>query len=388
MKTKTWMLFSILAALVILGAAACSGEAAPTPTQAAADNPIVTVVVTSPPEPTAEAASATDTPLPEPTAVSEPTAETEPTLDLADIASVQLDSYRATTIMTVSGTKDGKQIDTSIEVTTEFVRDPIAQHSTVTSTNSESVTQTGTIEIYQVEGMQYMLLEDQWISTPFTDTSSIESQGLFSAAEVLDGGCGWEDRGKENLDGLRVQHWSLAETAAQECFASLDLEDAGKVTQAEGDMYVAVEGGYVTSMELSFEGTELPVFGSSDSALLDQGRMVISLSMTDVNQPITIQVPDAALEASALPEDIPMYPGATGGSQMPGLITFTSTSTAEQVRDWYLAEMPALGWTAGEVTDIGDMYSFSFTKEGRKADFFLGPAGGVTSVMITASEDQ
>ena len=102
--------------------------------------------------------------------------------------------------------------------------------------------------------------------------------------------------GKETLDGVPVQHWTMPSTRADQCFSSLELGETGELTAAGGDLYVAIDAKYVVKMALFLEGAGLPQLTGSD-AQLDAGRMDVTFAMSDVNRPITIQVPQAALAA-------------------------------------------------------------------------------------------
>lgn len=382
-KTK-WIALALLAAVLILGTAACGGEKATTPPEAQPTNATGGEPATSvQTEPTTVAATSADN-----TTLPEVTAGDEATLDLSSISKEKLDSYRSTTTIVLSGTKDDKEIEESIEVKVEYTRDPLAQHITMSTASTELVTQTGTIEMYQVEGMQYMQYGNQWISSPVTDTSSLDTQGLISGEDLLNDACGWKKAGKESLDDVRVQHWTLPETATDECFAALELQEAGEITAAGGDLYIAIDGSYVAKMDIYFEGTGLYLFGTEAATASLDGRTDVSYSMSDVNQPITIEVPEAALEASALPEDIPLPPDAEGASQMFGMISFTSASTPTEISEFYKTEMPSHGWTPGDVSEFSGIFTLDFSKEGKKANFMISAdQNGKTTVLVTVQEE-
>jgi hypothetical protein len=182
-----------------------------------------------------------------------------------------------------------------------------------------------------------------------------------------------------------VQHWTLPKAGAETCFAAMKVYTQGQLTDAGGDLYIATDGNYVAKMSLFFVGTGLDVLGgTTESALLDEGRSDITLTMSDVNKPITIQVPEEALKASALPADIPVPPDAEGATQTFGMITFSSPSTAQEISDFYQAEMPNYGWSAGDVQVFGGAYQLAFTKESRKASFLISTdQSGKTQVLIT-----
>ena len=384
MNKIKWTVLALLATVLFLGAAACGGETATTPPEAQPTRITGGELTTSgQSEPTkVPAAGAANTPLPE------ATAEEDATLDLSGISKDKLDSYRSITTIVLTGTKDNREVEESIEVKVEYTRDPLAQHITMSTASTELVTQTGTIEMYQVEGMQYMQYGDQWISSPVTDTSSLDTQGLISGEDLLNDACGWKKAGKESLDDVRVQHWTLPETATDECFAALELQEAGEITAAGGDLYIAIDGNYVAKMDIYFEGTGLYLFGTEAATTSLDGRTDISYTMSDVNQPITIEVPEAALAASALPEDIPLPPNAEGASQMFGMLSFSSASTPAEISAFYTDEMPGNGWTAGDVSEFGGIYTLDFSKEGKKASFMISAdQNGKTTVLVTVQEE-
>jgi hypothetical protein len=289
--------------------------------------------------------------------------------------------------VTVKGTKDGKQVEESIEVKTEYTREPKAQHVSMNVTSSENVTSTGPIEIYQVESMQYMKMGEQWISTPVTDTGSLDTQGLITADQMLKDTCGWKKDGTDDLGGVRVQHWTLTKDRADKCTLGASIFGQGELTNAGGDLYVAIDGNYLAKMDLFYEGKNLGLFGTSDQAAVEEGRIDTNYTTSDVNQPFTIVVPDEALKSGALPEDIPMPADAEGASQVFGMINFKSPSTPKQIDDFYIVEMPNNGWTETNAGEFGGVYTREYTKGGRTASFMItaDSTSGKTSVVITIS---
>jgi len=358
MKHIKWLLFLLTMAALVVALVACGGDVATQAPQAQAT--------------TGSAQEAT---------------QAEDEGDLSSVISEKdLDSYRSSMTTSVTGTKDDQVRELTTQVSTEYTRDPQAQHMSFTATTStEELASTGTSEIYQVEGMQYTYNLGQWTSMPVTDTSGLADFQFISADRMLKGECGWKNQGKESLDGVSVQHWSLPKAAGQECFASLFYEK-GEFTDAGGDLYVAIDGKYVAKMELFWEGEGLSMWGgTSEDAFIDKGRSEISYAMSDVNEPFTIEVPEEALKAPLMPEDIPYPPGAEQVSQAFGLITLMAPGTAQEVADYYAAEMPGYGWTAGEVQEFGGMFSLDFSSKGRTANFVItaDPASGKTQVVIT-----
>lgn len=113
--------------------------------------------------------------------------------------------------------------------------------------------------------------------------------------------------------------------------------------------------------------------------------MEITYTMSDVNEPFTIEVPEEALKGSQLPEDIPTPADAEGVSQVFGMITFTSATPPGELSDFYKTEMPKNGWTLSNEGSFGGVFSLEFTKGGRTASLMISAdaAPGKTSVLIT-----
>lgn len=384
MKNIKWLVLAILLFGLVLAAVACGGEKATSVPEATQAQPAATS--TQPP-------AATKTPEPTPTTVA--TVATEPTsapaagLDSSSLVTEKsLDSYRSTTVISIKGTTNGKTVEESIEMLSEATRNPSVQHISMTTASTENVTSTGTIEIYQAEGVQYLNMGGQWFSTPVTDTTDLASQGL-TADQMLNETCGWKDKGTEDLDGVKVEHWTLNKAGMDSCAGAGPILGMDKVTNGGGDLYIAVDGRYIAKLQLFYEGTGITMLsGTTEQAPVDEGRMDISFTITDVNQKFTIDIPAEAKQSSTLPEDLPIPADAEGVSQMFGMIVFSSVSTPQQLNDFYKTEMPKNGWTEESSAEFSGTFTIEFSKEARTASFMISPdtSTGKTQVLITIKE--
>jgi hypothetical protein len=381
---KSIMVAVLLGGLLLSALAACGGnpesttptQAAPTqavqavPTQAIAEEP------TQAPEPTAAPA---DTPA---------SGSTDGTgLDTSALASSSnLSSYRSKMSFTTTGTKDGQDVQESMEFVTEYTSNPVVEHIILSGTNVDSTVPEG-IETYNTPDTTYMKMGDQWLSVPATEDNQIGAS-LVTPEDMLQTTCGWKKQADTEINGIPAQHYVTTKDDVASCAGLGLLVAASDLTDAGGDLYIAKDGNYIVQMDFFYEGANLDLnLGTGDESV-QQGRLDIHIEMSDVNQPFTIQIPEEAVNAGAMPEDIPTPADATEVSNMMGMISFKSASTPAQVADYYRTEMPNNGWTQGSDNDMGDTIMLEYTKDNRTASVMIttDDSTNTTSVIISVAE--
>jgi len=94
--------------------------------------------------------------------------------------------------------------------------------------------------------------------------------------------------------------------------------------------------------------------------------------------------PTVPISESGLPEDVPLYPGATGLTKLADqAIEFNTNDTPDQVNQYYQQQMPAQKWTLMSSTKQGVNIIQIWTKDKRVVSIAIFPQGGKTVVMIT-----
>lgn len=341
-------------ALLILAAMACSlgGKTATPPPEA-------TSAPSSGGQPTAPPTSPTE----------EPATEEAPPLEIAPNALENLNSYRSRLVW--RQTVEGGATET-LTMEQEETREPAARRIVITSEGGESP---GTLELVQIGDTSWMCSPDSGCIQ--TQQSGEESTPTFGKGMI------WKPEdfassdyryvGRDTVNGIRSRHYTLNLTP--EMLAGLAK---GTVTATKADVWIADEPGmpaYTTRLIISWEGTQ-------EDGKKIQGDW--TYEVYDVNKPITIQPPEGA---AGVPEDIPIYPGATDQAIMGALIMFSSADTVEQVAEFYRTQMPAQGWTAGEESTLGNMITQEWTKGDRKAGLMITSKDeGGCSVMISIEQ--
>ncbi len=364
MKRLTWL----IVALLLVFSLACGGsddkgkETAPAPTSAPA--------ATKAPEGKTDKPAATK--APEPTKEPEPTEMPEPTeapeVDAGEFyvdaeAMSALSSYRAETEMTFAAKDDSS--DGSVMLVQEVSTDPAAHHILMSISGTfpgtgemTEMAEGGTfeIEIYLVGDKQYMRFGDMWMSADAgsenaVDPSSFGDFTSFIKPEDLNDLKDEKDLkfvGKEEVNGLQTRHYHADYSPAWGGMFSSN-ED---IESGSADIWIASEDDFAGLLVgMSFEVVGKLELDSETGEKVD-GTMTVNMNLTDINEPLTIEVPEEAT-ASGVPEDVPAYPNADEVNALGGIIAMTTTDDVDAVNEFYNGALEEAGWTKTEESILG-----------------------------------
>jgi hypothetical protein len=283
------------------------------------------------------------------------------------------------------GIDNDQEIQGTIEFLVEYTRDPLAQHIAISSKGFEDSEEAVGTEIYVLKDTTYMKFGEEWFSMPADGNGSLDDAGLLAPDDMLGNTCGWKQQGDTEHNGIAVHHWTLNQADLAECMTAEQQAQMGEISDASGNLYVAVEGNYISHLDLVFEGHGLAMGVGSAEDRVEEGRVEFTFEMTDIDQPFTIQVPEEALASNAMPEDIPIPDDAEQLNNMFGMITFLSASTPQQVADHYKAEMSEYGWTQVSADEFGGTFMLEYAKGTRSASLIISTDQDTnkTSVLIT-----
>ena len=355
------LLLVVLSGLIVVGCGPKKKEAAePASAPAAVEATKVSPTKTPPP---AAAKTATKAPA-KPT---EPPAEEEvEELTFSNVADLgQFDSYR----MSHRFSWEWESGETeSMEYLTEFVREPLAQRVVMKGSGEGEGAGAGEMELIHVEGTSYMKFGDEWMSTESSAEDLLEQGGWLGGPEGFLGSEKGRYVGRETVNGLPTRHYQYTDNILA------PFGGESKITKATSDVWVSTKYDVYVKVIIRWEGTEEEK---------GKGVFLLESNLTDINEPITIQPPEAG-ERPEVPEDIPVIEGATELVLMANVITFQVTRPQEEVVEFYKAEMPANGWELGE--GLVPMM-MAFTKGSRSANVIVAEQDGKTAVTIMVSED-
>lgn len=371
MQSKMHLLGWVLIATLAL--TACGGR------QPAAGSEATAAVSAT--EPADAAAPAADTT--QPTEATEPTeaaAEVEagPTeetpLEVSDRTAGldQLSSYRLAWSATWEGEEDGETREFNWEWTQEVTTAPPAQHLAFSGSGTGE-TGSGTFETYRIGDTQYIVSvnadgERNCMSMTSDDTD--ERTDAFNPS-VLGSLNDARFTGTETVNGIAARRYTYDEK-------SMNLFGSGKVT---GQVWVAVEGGFVVKETVQWEGGAAGFMGLSGGT----GKGQWTWEVRDANAPFTIEPPAGCESAGG---DLPIMADATEKTTMGGMLMYKTAAAPAEVAEFYQAEMKAAGWTLdGEPSSIEGLIQLSFKKDGSTAQLMITSDDEGTQVIVNVGKE-
>lgn len=286
----------------------------------------------------------------------------------------QLKSYRLSWQAEWSSITSGKTESAGWDWQEEYSGEPAGLHWTWKSNDPTDTSKSSVMEAWQVGATTYMKTseaegQNNCISYSSADQSSQLTKGIFSP-DILGQVENAKYVGTETVNGINAKHYKYDQVSA-------NLAALGKVS---GEMWVAVDGGYVVKDTVNWEGGA-GLFGTSST---DKGSGKWTWELTDVNQPITIAAPP---ECAGAASGLPMMADATDKAVIGDMTTYKSASKLADIVSFYQKEMVAAGWAAdGEPTVSDQLSNLAFTKGGQKAQITVSEDNGSSQVLVQVTK--
>lgn len=293
-----------------------------------------------------------------------------------------LSSYRAAFRFDWNGTKGGQPVTGFMEMRSAFVREPAAQELYFEGQGFEAGEDQGLGKVAFIQvgdtAWFYEGESDSWMQVPagsldFATGLFFQPQDLLQDFDVIKGRRSPVPR---QVNGVQCQVYKFNEK-------DFDLTTGGDVTRADGEVCVAVDGGYVVQLVVDAD------FRYTDpEEVFEEGNIKMTFDITEVNQPISIEPPAEAEAQAGGREDVPMLPDADVEIASPGFISYRTASSVSEAAQFYQDEMPGRGWTADEGSMIFDENALlHYNKGSETADVIIGRDENGTSVLITIGQE-
>jgi hypothetical protein len=161
------------------------------------------------------------------------------------------------------------------------------------------------------------------------------------------------------------------------------LPQGEEVKNAEGEVYVAVDGDYVVRLVLNAD-----LAFAESGEMFDEGNVKMTFDISDVNQPIAIEPPAEAEAQTGGREDLALLSDAQIQFSSAELISYLTASSVKDAAQFYENEMPKNGWSAKEGNMVLDESAvLGYNKGSETASVIIGTDQGKTSVMISITKE-
>ena len=234
-----------------------------------------------------------------------------------------LPSYKATLIMSFDGTRDGNVQKWSKTYVMSSAKKPAALQLTIEKTGD--LTDLDPVFMTEANGATYERRgENACIATVIEEGNSLRDR--LEPAGFLTFIIGAEEVGSETVNDVIANHYTFDERA----FGQSDL------AQSTGEMWVASEGGYIVKYLLTTHGNA-DYFGEGI-----EGTLTWDYQLTDVNQPVTFALPS---DCPAGMVDAPLLPDTSNILNVPGVLSYDTSTNLTEAAAFYQEQIPSLGWT-------------------------------------------
>ncbi len=288
----------------------------------------------------------------------------------------QLKSYRARWHGEWQATEGGTTEKATWDWFEEVVREGQKHHWGVKVTDP-STGKVGQFEFWQIADATYMATQDEQGKDEQGKQECLMMSGgteptaptALLAPDAFGGISGARYVGTETVNGVHAKHYKYDEKAAT-------LAGFGRVT---GDIWIAVDGGYVVRDTASWEGKAAMFTTDSKTS----GKGTWTFDVLDVNKPLKIELPEICAKSKV---DVPLLPDAVETMRMGTMVIYKTATALADVVKFYQAAMVQAGWKLEGKPEISDMMAaLQFIKGNAKAQITLVPESGKTQVMIQMS---
>ena len=182
--------------------------------------------------------------------------------------------------------------------------------------------------------------------------------GMLDPSTLIPALLSGNDQGETSVDGITAHHFRLDAS-------SLGLSEG----QATGDVWIAAQGGFVVKYQLEIQGGP-DVLGQGLN-----GTRTYDYAISEVNNGVPVSYPNGC---EPVLTEVPALSGATNEERSPGVLSFTTHSTQEQVGDFYDTFFTQNGWTITSKPSQDDAYAL----------WVYGWTGSDEVVTVARDQDQ
>lgn len=279
----------------------------------------------------------------------------------------ELSSYKSTLTLSFDGTEAGQPSQWSMTYVMLTGKESAERQLTIEKTGD--ISDLDEVFMAEADGAAYEQRGENACNANVLEGGNSLSERLEPAG-FLNGVIGADEAGVETVNDVAANHFTFDERA----LGQLDI------TKSTGEMWVASDGGYIVRYLLTTNGNA-DYFGEGI-----EGTLTWDYELTDVNQPVTFALPD---DCPAGMVDAPLLPDAANILNMPGILTYDTSTGLTEAAAFYQEQIPSLGWTLiGAPATAETNALMEFTQGDQILTVIITADAGVTTVNILLGKVQ
>jgi hypothetical protein len=260
-----------------------------------------------------------------------------------------LDSYRLSMVIHFEGTGvDGSPAGWELTSERILVSQPPASRFDLTSEGAAASAALSAMTVVHIGPESYLAMPGIGCVTGVAADSAAPASGLVDPDTLLAGlwDARWVGDGQV-VNDVVSRHYQF-DQQSMPALQERPLEVAGNI-------YVAEDGRYVTRVTLT-------AIGRNDflsPGAMQEGILSLELNVSDVNQPLDVQLPEGCAGGVAYPT----LGDAFELTNLGDLVSYKTRLTLEEVVAFYQEQMPAAGWSpAAEAVIFADSAILTFAR--------------------------
>lgn len=272
-----------------------------------------------------------------------------------------LSSYLATLTLSFDGTRQGQAEIWSETYLMRFQTDTAVRQLTIERSGDLADLE----PVFMAEANETAYERSGAISCTAYQIETGNSLGdRIEPAGFLNYVIGADEAGSETVNDIAATHY----TFDQHALGQQDL------TQSTGEMWVAVDGGYIVKYVVTTKGSA-DYFGEGI-----EGTLSYDYELAEVNQPVEFNIPSDCPPGVI---DAPRLEDASNVVSELGLLTYATASSVQDAAAFYQQELSKIGWQAVESSVSDTSALLAFEKDNETMFVSMTAETGSTSVLIT-----
>jgi len=283
------------------------------------------------------------------------------TLPRTDDGLGDLNSYRATLVLSFDGTRAGAPEAWSTTYTMLATKDPATRHLTIE--RSGDLPDVRTVVMAEAEEVVYERVGDDACSARVVEVGTSLGEQMEPAG-FLTRVYGATAVGSETIAGVAADHYTFDDQA-------LGQQD---IAPSTGEVWVAPDSALVVKYLLSTDGGP-EYFGEGGA-----GTVSWDYQLTDIDAPVESTVPEGCPAGVVT---APTLPDATNVSSLPGVLTYETASSVADASAFYVEQLAALGWVPAETPAVSESVVFqTYQRADQTLTVLVATGAAATTVSL------